>query len=139
MVYAGTQTVTVAEFGSNGVRVPVLKISTPSLDADAEEGGSVDSWDYIPGFIARSAVLQCDVAAGTTTAIAIKLQGSFDGTNWFDTDASMTSTTTVVDRHPDVNGAGADNFDQTYRYWKVVCTTVGATNTLNATTHLLGG
>jgi hypothetical protein len=111
MVYAGTQT--------HQIIGKSLVISTAGLDADAEEGPVFDVADY--GFIPTRASLIVERTAGSTALIALSINGSFDGTTYTSL-ANVTAKDTQA----------VDDTLSAYRYFKCICTTVGAGNTLTA-------
>ena len=127
MAYTGTHTIT---FYDNG-RCPIIYITVPGLDADTEvNSGHGPLTDYHLDWLPSSASFIVETTSGTTAGISVKVQGSFDGTNWEDTGMAVTAKDTY-DHFPVVDwGEPDDNAVQTYLYWRIYCTTVGSGNTL---------
>jgi hypothetical protein len=102
MAWDGTLTITEVK-GHESV-----ELDFTGFDADAEESYTLYPVDMAQRFMATDAVMYVTAAHATavTDVIDIALQGSAFGTQWTDLIA--------------------------YRYFRILCTTVGAGNTLRA-------
>ncbi len=137
MVFAGTETV--EHLSQN----KVLKVTFAGFDADAEESYALFPIDILARFIQGKLPTRASLyvtaahASAVTDVVDIALQGSVDGTRWSDiasvTDADVDDGGTVAEDSAIVHG---DLRDEVYRYFRVLCTTVGAGNTLTAIIHL---
>jgi hypothetical protein len=136
MVWGGTQTIT----AQNGC----LKIVTDTIDANADIGTAIDLAAQVKTFFpggmlptGKACSMTVDQTGGTTAVVAISLQGSLDGGTTYRnvvdlTDCEATATS-------DASGGCAYNNDMLYAtltHARVYCTTVGANNTLTATTWI---
>ncbi len=114
----------------------VLEIVTTNFDADAEEGDVVDLYANTTLFdkLPTDLIKWCTSTHATTVTDTVEfdVQGSYDNVDF--TDIGTAITDADVD-----NGSGASERSAAiltdisalpYRYFKVVCTTVGAGNTL---------
>ena len=128
MVWAGSQEKTRPHPG-------MMKLTTTTLDADAEFGDAIDLVAEFVGEQLPSVFLTIDTrTSGTVTAIDISLQGSPDNVNWED----ITTVTTkdsfgwnIVDY---TSAAGIRK--KKYRYVRHLATTVGAGNEHTANSYL---
>lgn len=130
MVWAGTLTLTAID-GQE-----VIELDFTGFDADAEESHALSPVDGYLRWQATDAVMYVTAAnAGAVIDVVdIALQGSAFGTQW-------TDLITITDADVDDGGTSAEDSTETaatrfapsaYRYFRILCTTVGAGNTLRA-------
>ena len=118
-----TVTTTVTKIAKN-----VLKISSAGYTADAENA-VVDLRTYrMEG--AQDFTMQVQKTAGGTTTVAVNLQATNDGTNY---------STILAETGVDASGWDAVA-DRACQQVKILCTTVGAGNTLTVVVYAtIGG
>lgn len=122
MAYAGTETVTRDKDLAGQAQT---KVVTAALDADDEEGSSIDMRNRP----VTKAGMSLNRTAGTTDTVSIKIQGSVDGTIWEDVLEITDSSTTAL--------TWASAFaTKIFNYFKCVAPTIGAGNTITATWYL---
>lgn len=138
MVYAGTETVSLVNDGET----PAIVINTAGIDADSEEGAAVDIYSQGNNWkqgLPNAITFKLTRTGGSTDAVSVDLQGSIDGVT-YDTLLTITDVTGGASVHnffPVIDYTSATEVkDKLYRYFKHVCTTVGAGNTLTATTQV---
>ncbi len=130
MVWAGTLTITAVEGHES------IELDFTGFDADTEESYALSPVDMGDRFMPTDCVLYVTAAnAGAVTdAVDIAVQGSAFGTRWAD-------LATITDADEDNGGTSAEDSTETaatrfapskYRYFRILCTTVGAGNTLRA-------
>lgn len=122
---------------------PYISIThATGFTADADVTTGIDLWAAGLGDI-RKFVLTVSRTAGATDAVSVKIQVSWDNTNWLDLpmSAAVTSvaganpTTSPASYAPAVDWTSAADYisHMGFRYVRTYCTTVGAGNTLIGT------
>ena len=96
-----------------------------ALDA-ANEWGKVDTWNDYQNFAPRRATCLVTVS-GTTAAIDIDVDGSFDETNWIATDINNITAKDTHTSHP-AAGAADDKGLVRWRYWRAIAIDEGTGN-----------
>lgn len=135
MVYDGSLTLADIE-GHVGITLDFT-----GFDADTEESFALRPVDMNERFMPTDAVIYVTAAsAGVVTDIVdIALQGSAFGVQW-------TDLATVTDADVDNGGTSAEDSAEVtatrfapgaYRYFRILCTTVGAGNTLRVFVRLV--
>ena len=130
MAWAGTLTKTAID-GQE-----VLELDFTGFDADNEESHALSPVDGYDRWQATDAVMYVTAAhaSAVTDVVDIALQGSAFGTQWTDlisiTDADVDNGGTTVEDSAEV--AATRFAPSAYRYFRILCTTVGAGNTLRA-------
>ena len=130
MVWAGTLTLTPVEGHEQ------IDLDFTGFDADTEESFTLSPVDMNKRWLPTDAVMYVTAAnAGAVIDVVdIALQGSAFGTQW-------TDLITITDADVDNGGTSAEDSTETaatrfapsaYRYFRILCTTVGAGNTLRA-------
>ena len=118
-----------------------IDLDFPDLDADAEETHALFPVDNDLRFMPTDAVLYVTAAHATvvTDVVDIALQGSAFGTQWTDlatvTDADVDNNSTTTGDSAEVS---ATRFAPgKFRFFRILCTTVGVGNTLRAFVRLV--
>jgi hypothetical protein len=135
MVYAGGALTITAIEGHESIEV-----DWTNFDADGEESYALLPLDMADRFMPTDAVMYVTAthATAVTDIVDIALQGSAFGTQW-------TDLITISDADVDDGGTAAEDSAEVsatrfvpsqYRYFRILCTTVGAGNTLTAKVKL---
>ena len=118
-----------------------IDLDFPGFDANSEESHALFPVDMNDRFMPTDAVMYVTAAHATdvTDVVDIALQGSAYGVQWTDlitiTDADVDNDTGVA---TDSTETAATRFAPgAYRYFRILCTTVGGGNTLRAFVRLV--
>lgn len=113
-----------------------IELDFDTFNADAEESYALSPVDMADRFMPTDAVLYVTAAHATavTDIVSIKLQGSAFGTQWTDicevTDADVDNGGSTAEDSIEV--AATRFVPSQFRYFRILCVTVGAGNTLRA-------
>ncbi|KKN58855.1 hypothetical protein LCGC14_0547620 [marine sediment metagenome] len=130
MAWAGTLTKTAID-GQE-----VLELDFTGFDANGEESHALSPVDGYDRWQATDAVMYVTAAhaSAVTDAVDIALQGSAFGVQWTDlisiTDADVDNGGGTAEDSAEV--AATRFAPSAYQYFRILCTTVGAGNTLRA-------